>query len=60
MADPKRYEFLILNDDGTITGTNDESVARDLNDDLVVIRVTEGGESCVLDSDFEPVEIGEA
>jgi hypothetical protein len=59
----KRFNWLIVDGNGALTGTNDEQVARDLateDDDAVVIEVSATGESEQKDQDFDSVSIDEA
>lgn len=57
----KRYQWLIVDGNGEVQGTNDEQVAKDLNDGgNQIIEISPTGESTFLDEDGEPVMIDEA
>ena len=59
MATMKRWQYIFICDRGEVTGTNDESVAKDLIRECTVIEVNSLGEVAVLDEDMEQVEIEE-
>lgn len=53
----RRWAFLIIDEDGEVSGTDDETVAADMAGEFQVIKVYPDGSTSIMDEDFEPVAI---